>query len=247
MVGDLLGDDDAGTVTGTAFGVVRAVQFAAIALALGAALFAWLCWLPGLRATAAGAALSADVIGDVLGTRFGTVWALAWMAIAALAAAPRPVPVLTPASVGATGLALPGTRGLAIAAVVALWASNRRRLLPALIRSAREAGPFSADADIGPARLELTVDPARVGPNEMHVYRFDRGDGRQYDETKELTVTAELPEKRIEPLERRLQGRSGHYLVSGAALGVEGEWTLEIAARVSDFDEFRTKLNVPIR
>jgi copper transport protein len=51
-VGELLGDDDAGPVTGTAFGVARAVQFAAIALGLGAVAFAWLCWLPGLRATA---------------------------------------------------------------------------------------------------------------------------------------------------------------------------------------------------
>ena len=39
---------------------------------------------------------------------------------------------------------------------------------------AEGTGPFSADADIGPARLELTVDPARVGPNEVHVYLFDR-------------------------------------------------------------------------
>ena len=35
-VGELLGDDDTGPVTGTAFGIVRAVQFGAIALALGA-------------------------------------------------------------------------------------------------------------------------------------------------------------------------------------------------------------------
>ena len=41
--------------------------------------------------------------------------------------------------------------------------------------------PFSGSADIGPARLELTVDPARVGPNEMHVYLFDRRAGAQWD------------------------------------------------------------------
>ncbi len=107
-------------------------------------------------------------------------------------------------------------------------------------------GPFSADADIGPARLELTVDPARVGPNEVHVYLFDRASGRQYDATEELTVTAELP-GRIEPIE--LEPRKagpGHYVISGAALGVAGDWTLELAARVSDFDEYRAKLDVPI-
>ena len=395
-VGELLGDDDTGPVTGTAFGVTRAVQFGAIALGLGALIFAWLCWLPALRATAGagagwlaastafsarlralllaaaaagalsaalaivlqgavaggtgiGPALSADVIGDVLGTRFGTVWALgfvAWLAVGALAAAPRPVPVLRPASVGATGLALPGTGRLAalavpllalaalpalgghasvqspvalllpanvlhviamsawlggvavlvlalrsatarleagdrtrllaaavarfstmagvaiavllasgiaqgivevrtfanlvetafgravlvkivlFAGIVALGAVNRRRLLPALQRAAREGappgqagallrrtlrvelvlgvaalaatgalagyapsvaegtGPFSGTADIGPARMEMTVDPARVGPNEMHVYLFDRRDGSQYDEVE---------------------------------------------------------------
>ena len=35
-------------------------------------------------------------------------------------------------------------------------------------------------------------------------------------------------------------------MISGAALGVAGDWTLEIAARVSDFDEHRAKLDVPI-
>ena len=39
----------------------------------------------------------------------------------------------------------------------------------------------------------------------------------------------------------------GHYVISGAALGVEGAWTVEITARVSEFDEFRRKLQVPIR
>ena len=64
--------------------------------------------------------------------------------------------------------------------------------------------------------------------------------------TKKLTITAELP-GRIEPIE--LEPRKagpGHYVISGAALGVAGDWTLEIAARVSDFDEHRTKLEVPV-
>jgi copper transport protein len=45
-VDQLLGDDRAGPVTGTAFGVVRAVQFASIALGLGVAIFALFCWPP---------------------------------------------------------------------------------------------------------------------------------------------------------------------------------------------------------
>ena len=112
---------------------------------------------------------------------------------------------------------------------------------------AEGTGPFSTSADLGPARLELTVDPARVGPNEIHVYLFDRASGRQYDATKELTVTAELPERQIEPIELEpAKAGPGHYVISGAAFGVTGDWTLEIAARVSDFDEHRVKVDVPI-
>ena len=113
---------------------------------------------------------------------------------------------------------------------------------------AESSGPFSANADIGPARLEVTVDPARVGPNEMHVYLFDRRDGSQFDATEELTVTAELPEKRIAPIELEpTKAGPGHYVVSGAALGVAGTWNVEIVSRVSDFDEYRAQLQVPIR
>ncbi|MGH2949157.1 MAG: copper resistance D family protein, partial [Solirubrobacteraceae bacterium] len=113
---------------------------------------------------------------------------------------------------------------------------------------AESQGPFSTTASIGPARLEATVDPARVGPNEMHLYLFDRRDGRQYDATKELTVTAALPEKGIEPIElAATKAGPGHYVVSGAALAPEGEWTVEVAARVTEFDEHRTTFQVPIQ
>ena len=54
--------------------------------------------------------------------------------------------------------------------------------------TAQTAGPYSGSADLGPARAELTVEPARAGANELHVYLFDRADGRQYDAPKELTL-----------------------------------------------------------
>jgi copper transport protein len=198
----------------------------------------------------------------------------------------RTVPNLVETAFGRTVL----IKIVLFAAIVALGWINRRRVVPALKRAAQggEApggvghllrrtlrvelalgiaalaatgalagyapsvaegtGPFAGDADVGPARLELTVDPARTGPNEMHVYLFDRRTGDQYDEAEEVTVTAELPERRIEPIELEpTKAGPGHYVVSGATFGVKGDWTVEIAVRVSDFDEFRTKLEVPVR
>ena len=67
--------------------------------------------------------------------------------------------------------------------------------------TAQSAGPYSGSADLGPARAELTVDPARPGPNEAHLYLFDRASGRQWDVPKEVHVDAELPGRDIAPIE----------------------------------------------
>jgi copper transport protein len=109
-------------------------------------------------------------------------------------------------------------------------------------------GPYSGSAVLGPARAELTVEPARAGANEIHLYLFDRRDGRQYDAPKEVRIEAELPARRIEPLElAATKAGPGHYVVTGAALSPPGDWALEVVARVSDFDEYRTTFQVPIR
>ena len=110
------------------------------------------------------------------------------------------------------------------------------------------SGPFSASSDIGPARAELTVEPALAGPNEVHLYFFDRTDGSQWNATKELTVDAALPERDIAPIELETRRAGpGHYVIGGAPLAPAGDWTLEVAARVSDFDELRTRFEVPIK
>ena len=56
----------------------------------------------------------------------------------------------------------------------------RRDRRPLELRAVHRAGhrqPFSTTVNVGPARVEVTVDPARVGPNETHVYLFDRETG----------------------------------------------------------------------
>ena len=41
---------------------------------------------------------------------------------------------------------------------------------------------------MGPIELQMTVDPARVGANQMHLYLFDAKTGAAFTSTKELTV-----------------------------------------------------------
>jgi copper transport protein len=109
------------------------------------------------------------------------------------------------------------------------------------------SGPVSETASLGPADLQLTVDPARVGPNEMHVYLINKRDGTQYDAVKELNVDLVLPAEKLGPLkaETRKAG-PGHYVMNGALFGVSGEWEVKMTARVSEFDAYYATAKVNI-
>jgi copper transport protein len=108
-------------------------------------------------------------------------------------------------------------------------------------------GPFSTDAGLGPAELELSVEPAEVGLNRIRLDLIDAKDGSQFRKTKELMVTATLPSKQIGPLMMQVnKAGPGHYVISGAQLTPSGTWELEITDRISGFDEFAKKISVPI-
>jgi copper transport protein len=109
-------------------------------------------------------------------------------------------------------------------------------------------GPVSINASLGPAVLEMTVEPARAGPNTIHLYLIDARSGVQFTRTKELTLSARLPGKGIGPLPLHpLVAGPGHYIASGAVLSPPGTWTLELTDRVSEFQEYTKTVTVPIR
>jgi copper transport protein len=457
-VADLLKGQGAGPVTSVAFSAARALQYGAIAVALGTVVFLLVCWLPGLAAVAGGgrewreasaafarratvllaaaaamglvsgiagvllqgaegtgeslwSSLSGGVVRDVLATRFGAVWgaaSVAWLLVAGwVLARPASLPTLRPASVGATGVALPRSRGgvallavplgllallpalsghpsvqspvalllpanvlhvVAMAAwlggiavlvlalraatsrlaaqdrmpllvavvsrfsvmagiafavlfatgvvqaivevadfgalldtafgravliklvlfglLVVLGATNRRRLLPALRRSgasparagvllrrtlraelalgvsvlavtgalagyppstAVSSGPVTREADVGPAHMQLTLDPATTGPNEIHLYLFDHHTGAQFTRAKEVKATAALPAKGVAGLPLDLRTAGPGHLTGTGSLPVKGDWRLTVTVRVSDFDEYVAHLTVPVK
>jgi copper transport protein len=109
-------------------------------------------------------------------------------------------------------------------------------------------GPFSTTANLGPAQLEMTVEPARVGLNTVHMYLIDAKSGAQYTGTKELTVTARLPAKGIGPLtlQPNLAG-PGHYVLNSAELSPGGTWQIQVTDRTSEFEESSKTVAVPVR
>jgi len=109
------------------------------------------------------------------------------------------------------------------------------------------SGPFSTDTKLGPALLEMTVEPARVGPNTIHLYLIDAKTGAQYTATKELSATARLPAKHIGPLPLKASiAGPGHYILSSAVLSPGGTWAIEIVDRVSEFEQYTRVVKVPV-
>ena len=87
-----------------------------------------------------------------------------------------------------------------------------------------------------------------MGANQLHVYLFDARSGAPYTKTKELTVQASLPSKRIGPLDATMsKAGPGHYVANTLQLVPGGDWKLAVTDRVSDFDEYTTTLKVPVR
>ncbi|MDW5597539.1 CopD family protein [Conexibacter stalactiti] len=112
---------------------------------------------------------------------------------------------------------------------------------------AQQSGPFDTTTALGPLQLQVTVDPAAVGANELHVYLLNERDGSQFDGAREVTLSATQTERGIGPLSVPAdRAGPGHY-VANADLGVPGDWTVRVAVRISDFDEYTTRVEVPIR
>ncbi|ADB54177.1 copper resistance CopC/CopD family protein [Conexibacter woesei] len=113
--------------------------------------------------------------------------------------------------------------------------------------TAERSGPFDRTTELGPIQLQLTVDPAAVGSNELHVYLLNPRDGSQFDGAREVTIAATEEDEGIGPLDAPAdKAGPGHY-VANVALGVPGTWTVRVSARVSDFDEYTTRVEVPVR
>jgi copper transport protein len=150
-------------------------------------------------------------------------------------------------SAGRTGLLLRRALRAEVAIVAVVLGVAAALVSYAPSTAVSSGGPVSVTRSLGPADLQLTVDPARVGPNQMHVYLLDKKTGAQFDRIKEFKAELELPEKSIGPLDQSARKAGpGHYVLDGAVFGAKGDWELKVQARVSEFDAYFATIDVPI-
>ena len=109
------------------------------------------------------------------------------------------------------------------------------------------SGAYSTYVPLGDDHeLNLTVDPNRVGVNEIHMYVLG-SDGRQADVASDVVVALRQPERDLGPLRRETTRLGpGHFLLSGPELSVPGTWEIEVEVPISRFDQLRATVPVTV-
>jgi copper transport protein len=94
--------------------------------------------------------------------------------------------------------------------------------------------------------VQVSVDPAQVGPNLMHVYVYDGGG--QLVQPADVRVTLAEEQQQIGPLEVELAPAGpGHYVAEGFDIPAAGSWTLSVAVRLDEFTATTARTTVPVR
>jgi copper transport protein len=108
------------------------------------------------------------------------------------------------------------------------------------------AQPFSASMRSDLVLVDVTVDPAKAGPADFHVYTLSPQGGQQ--EVQELTATLTLPSQEVGPLKVPLtRAGPGHFSAYDFALPLRGDWKLEVKALLSDIDETTVSTTIPVK
>lgn len=110
-----------------------------------------------------------------------------------------------------------------------------------------DRGPVTVTTELGEGTVDVTVDPARAGRNDIHAYIYDasgRPDGR-YDEAQ---FRLELPAQDLGPFDRDpVEAAPGHFQLVGTDLPLSGEWTLTITVKPDRFTETSGTVTFEVR
>jgi copper transport protein len=108
------------------------------------------------------------------------------------------------------------------------------------------AKTFSAELHTDALLIDLTVDPAKQGPTDVHVYTLSHTGTTA--EVEGVTATFTLTDPPVGPLKVPLQKAApGHYSAYGFELPVPGVWTVDVVVRTSDISTSEASATVTVR
>jgi copper transport protein len=135
---------------------------------------------------------------------------------------------------------------LLLVAVVALTAIVVN-VPPARTAVVAKADRVDITQRVDTGNVQLSVDPAIVGPNTVAV-RYTDGTGQPINVANSMSIEFSQPSAGLEPITRQVPASEpGVFVIQGNELSIPGTWTITIAVRTGDFTEQRTSFEVPVR
>ena len=139
---------------------------------------------------------------------------------------------------------------LGITAVVLALSASLVQLTPG--RTAEANAGVTADAGYYSSmittsdllNLQVEVDPAKRGNNDIHLYAYTKDNQPQV--VVEWRGTASLPASGIEGLEIPLLGIAPTHATGAIQLPQPGQWQLKFVVRISDIDQATVTATVPV-
>ncbi len=118
---------------------------------------------------------------------------------------------------------------------------------PARTAAVSKTTRFDVSKRVDTGTVELSVDPAIVGPNTV-IARYADGTGQPLNVANSMTIEFSQPSAGLEPITRQVPASEpGVFTIQGNEFSIPGTWTVTIAVRTGDFTEQRTSFEVPIR
>jgi copper transport protein len=107
-------------------------------------------------------------------------------------------------------------------------------------------GPTATEVDFGPLMAHLTLDPARAGPNTIHLVFEDLPAGTKLADVR---VGATLASRGIGPLRfpMRASPSGDEFAVPVAQLPIAGDWQFRVEARRGEFELLTQTVSIRIR
>lgn len=110
----------------------------------------------------------------------------------------------------------------------------------------RRRGLVEREVEFGHGKLGITIEPARRGTVEIHIYAFEDA-GILMGDIGELELQLYLPEEDIGPLEPTMQEISTGHTLSYTQIPFEGTWEFHIGTSYQRFERYETVIEIDIQ
>ncbi|MCL8014549.1 copper resistance protein CopC [Streptomyces sp. AS02] len=116
---------------------------------------------------------------------------------------------------------------------------------PAVVGASVTNVPFDVGTPGGRGKVQITLDPGRVGDNSIEALVFGPDGGVSV--VPELRISFTLPAKDIGPLDAELTDKGGYWGNSFLNLPIAGKWEMKVTVRTSEVDQVSETRTVVVR